>query len=51
MPPAGVRKTSGGTRSPQGSQTRMTLASVFATFKARGLNPYHECLAVISANS
>jgi hypothetical protein len=45
-----VRKISGGTRSPQGSQTRMTLASIFATSKARGLNPYQECLAMISAN-
>jgi len=46
-----VRKISGGTRSPQGSQTRMTLASVFATLKARGLNPFTECLALIRANS
>jgi transposase len=46
-----VRKISGGTRSPQGSQTRMTLASVFATLKARGLNPFNECLALIRGNS
>jgi transposase len=46
-----VRKISGGTRSPQGSQTRMILASVFATLKARGLNPFSECLALIRANS
>jgi transposase len=46
-----VRKISGGTRSPQGSQTRMTLASVFATLKARGLNPFSACLALIQANS
>jgi hypothetical protein len=46
-----VRKISGGTRSPQGSQTRMTLASIFATFTARGLNPFTECLALIRANS
>jgi transposase len=46
-----VRKISGGTRSPQGSQTRMTLASIFATLKARGLNPFSECLALIQANS
>jgi len=46
-----VRKISGGTRSPQGSQTRMTLASIFATLKARGLNPFSECLALIRANS
>jgi len=46
-----VRKISGGSRSPQGSQTRMTLASIFATLKARGLNPFHECFALICANS
>lgn len=46
-----VRKISGGTRSPQGSRTRMTLASVFATLKARGLNPFNACLALIQANS
>jgi len=46
-----VRKISGGTRSPQGSQTRMTLASIFATLKARGLDPFSECLALIRANS
>lgn len=44
-----VRKISGGTRSPQGSQTRMTLVSVFATLKARGLNPFTDCLALIRA--
>jgi transposase len=46
-----VRKISGGSRSPQGSQTRMTLASIFATLKARGLNPFSECLALLAANS
>ena len=46
-----VRKISGGTRSSQGSQTRMTLASIFATLKARGLNPFSQCLALIQTNS
>jgi transposase len=46
-----LRKISGGTRSAQGSQTRMTLASIFATLKARGLNPFSESLALIRANS
>ena len=46
-----VRKISGGTRSPQGSLTRMTLASLFATLKARGLNPFQECLALIQTDS
>jgi len=46
-----VRKISGGTRSPKGSKTRMTLASVFATLKARGQNPYTGCLALLRTNS
>ena len=46
-----VRKISGGTRSPKGSRTRMILASVFATLKARGLNPYTECLALLQTKS
>lgn len=46
-----VRKISGGTRSASGSKTRMTLASIFATLKARGLNPFTACLALICANS
>lgn len=46
-----VRKISGGTRSPKGTRTRMILASIFATLKARGLNPFTECLALIRANS
>ncbi|MCI0394142.1 MAG: IS66 family transposase, partial [Chloroflexi bacterium] len=37
------RKISGGTRSPAGSQTRMALASLFETWKARGFNPLFEC--------
>ena len=46
-----VRKISGGTRSPKGSQTRMILATLFAALKARGLNPYPEGLCLIQANS
>jgi hypothetical protein len=46
-----ARKISGGTRGPQGSQTRMTLASVFATWQARGLNPYEQGLALLQPNS
>lgn len=37
------RKISGGSRSPQGSKTRMALASLFETWKARGLNPLAQC--------
>jgi hypothetical protein len=43
-----VRKISGGSRSSQGSQTRMTLASLFATWQLRGLNPLQQCLQLIS---
>jgi hypothetical protein len=39
-----MRKISGGTRSAQGTRTRLTLASLFATWHARGLNPFRECL-------
>jgi len=42
-----MRKISGGTRSPLGSQTRLTLASLFATWQARHRNPFLECLAAL----
>ena len=37
------RKISGGTRSQQGSDSKITLASLFGTWRARGLNPFLEC--------
>lgn len=37
------RKISGGSRSQLGSHTRMQLASLFETWRARDLNPLHEC--------
>ena len=37
------RKISGGTRSGAGSGSKMTLASLFGTWRARGLNPLLEC--------
>ena len=37
------RKISGGTRSEPGSGSKMTLASLFGTWRARGLNPFLEC--------
>jgi hypothetical protein len=46
-PLAVARKISGGTRSPEGSQTRTALASLFATWQARGLNPFTACLALL----
>ena len=36
-------KISGGSRSKQGSQTTMRLASFFQTWLARGLNPPYQC--------
>ena len=37
------RKISGGTRSEQGTDSRMTLASLFGTCRARGLTPRDAC--------
>ena len=37
------RKISGGTRSEQGSDSKMTLASLFGAWRARGLNRLLEC--------
>ena len=37
------RKISGGTRSQQGTETKMTLASIFGTWRAQSLNPLQAC--------
>ena len=37
------RKVSGGTRSERGTESKMTLASVFGTWRARSLNPLAAC--------
>lgn len=42
-----MRKISGGTRSEQGTQTRLTLATLFHTWAARNLNPFLECYAAL----
>ena len=42
------RKVSGGTQSPRGSSTRMTLASLMGTWRAKGINPFDQCLALLS---
>lgn len=42
-----IRKISGGSRSPEGTKTRLTLASLCATWKARGLNALEQCLATL----
>ncbi len=43
-----ARKISGGTRSPNGSQTRMALFSLFGSWAAQGLNPFFHCLDTLS---
>lgn len=43
-----ARKISGGTRSPKGSETRMGLASLFGTWMVQDLNPFQQCLALLS---
>lgn len=42
-----MRKISGGSRSEEGSKTRLTLASLLGTWQARHLNPFVECLAAL----
>jgi transposase len=42
-----MRKISGGTRSPEGSKTPLGLASLLATWQARGLNPIQPCLHLL----
>lgn len=37
------RKISGGTRSRDGTDDKLTLASIFTTWRLRGLNPYEAC--------
>jgi len=43
-----ARKISGGSRSPHGSKTRMGLASLFGTWMAQGLHPFHQCLTLLT---
>jgi transposase len=43
-----VRKISGGTRSPAGTQTRMTLASLFGTWRLQGRDPFTQCRALLA---
>jgi transposase len=42
------RKISGGSRSEEGTKTRMALASLFETWQARKLNPFDECFKLLS---
>jgi hypothetical protein len=43
-----IRKISGGSRSDEGTKTRMGLASLFETWQARKLNPFDECVKLLS---
>ena len=44
------RKISGGTRSEQGTDSRMTLASLFGAWRAKGLNPLSECRNLLASH-
>ena len=46
-----MRKVSGGSQSKRGSRTRMILASLFGTWRAKALNPFSECLFLLSQPS
>ena len=43
------RKISGGTRSEQGTQTKMTLASISGTWRAQGLNTLTSCRQLLAS--
>lgn len=43
------RKISGGTRSGQGTESKMVLASLLGTWRARGLNPFLECRQLLTS--
>jgi len=44
-----MRKISGGSRSAEGSKTRLTLFSLLSTWAARGLNPFSQCLLLLQS--
>ena len=43
------RKISGGTRSAQGTDSKMTLASLFGTWRAQGLDPLLSCQLLLTS--
>jgi transposase len=43
------RKISGGTQSPRGTTTKMTLASLFGTWRLQGLNPLAQCRSLLQS--
>ena len=44
---SGRKRSGGGTRSAEGTKTRLTLASLLHTWAARNLNPFLECYAAL----
>lgn len=46
-----ARKVCGGTRSEQGSSTKIILMSIMQTWKLQGLDPIAECQAMLAAHS
>jgi transposase len=44
-----IRKISGGTRSAEGTETKMALASLFGTWRAQGLDPFLQCRLLLSS--
>ena len=44
------RKISGGTRSTRGTESMMTLASLFGTWHAQGLNPLVACRQLLASH-
>lgn len=44
-----IRKISGGSRSDEGSKTRLTLFSLVSTWAARDLNPFAHCLTLLQS--
>ena len=44
------RKISGGTRSARGTDSRMTLASLFGTWHARDVNPLVACRQLLASH-
>jgi Transposase IS66 family len=46
-PPAIARTISGGTRSAEGTQTCLALASLFQTWHAHGRNPFLACYSLL----
>lgn len=43
------RKISGGTRSAQGTATKLTLATLFGTWRIQGRNPYRACFNLLAS--